>query len=79
MELLLVLAEPEAEDVVAGGIGAVILVGLFAAVIFLMFSFRKQLRKAQAAKDAGVFGDEPPVGEDRVGDAPLDEGEQPRT
>ena len=61
MDLLLVTAAPDAEDVVAGGIGAVILLALFAAVIFLMFSFRKQLRKAQAAKDAGVFGDAPPA------------------
>lgn len=59
MHLLLTLAAPEAEDVVAGGIGAVILLALFAAVVFLVFSFRKQIRKAQAARDAGVFGDEP--------------------
>lgn len=59
MHLLLTLAAPEAEDVVAGGVGAVILLALFAAVVFLVFSFRKQIRKAQAARDAGVFGDEP--------------------
>ncbi len=27
------------------------------ALVFLMFSMVKQLRKAQAAKDAGVYGD----------------------
>ena len=32
---------------------------LVAAVVLLGFSLVKQLRKAQAAKDAGVYGDEP--------------------
>ena len=65
MDLLLaVLAGPDADEVVAGGWGAVILLGLFGAAIVLAFSFRKQMRKAQAAKDAGVFGDEPVAPED---------------
>ncbi len=68
MELLLVRAAPDAEDVTAGGIGAVILLGLFGGVIFLMFNFRKQIRKTQAAADAGVFGDEP-----AEADGPTDE------
>lgn len=74
MPLLLTLAAPEAEDVVAGGIGAVVLVALFAAVVFLVFSFRKQIRKAQAARDAGVFGDEPAAPttvEEPAADEPL--------
>ncbi len=52
---------PEAEDVTAGWIGAVVLIGLVLAVVFLGFSLVKQLRKAQAAEDAGVYGhnDEP--------------------
>jgi hypothetical protein len=50
---------PEDDDVVAGGWGAVMFVLLIAATVFLCFSLVKQLRKAQAAKDAGVFGDEP--------------------
>jgi hypothetical protein len=29
------------------------------AVVVISFSLVKQLRKAQAAKDAGVYGDEP--------------------
>ena len=32
---------------------------LILAVVVLAFSLVKQLRKAQAAKDAGVYGDEP--------------------
>ncbi len=58
----LILADdpvPEDNDVVAGPWGAIVFVVLILATVFLMFSFVKQLRKAQAAKDAGVFGDEP--------------------
>ena len=50
---------PADDDVVAGGWGALMFVLLILAVVFLAFSFVKQLRKAQAAKDAGVYGDEP--------------------
>ena len=32
---------------------------LIVATALLCFSFLKQLRKAQAAKDAGAYGDEP--------------------
>ena len=42
---------------------------LCAAVVFLGFSLVKQLRKAQAAKDAGVYGDEP-VTRDTPADTP---------
>lgn len=50
---------PEAEDVKAGWIAFVVVAGLIAAVVVLAFSLVKQLRKAQSAKDAGVYGDEP--------------------
>jgi hypothetical protein len=49
---------PDDADVKAGGWGALVFVLLILAVIVLAFSFVKQLRKAQAAKDAGVYGDE---------------------
>ena len=57
---------PEPEDVKAGWIALVVFLLLCAAVVFLGFSLVKQLRKAQAAKDAGVYGDEPvtPVEQD---------------
>ena len=57
---LIVLADktPEPEDVKAGWTAFTIFLLLAAAVVFLGFSLVKQLRKAQAAKDAGVF-DEP--------------------
>jgi hypothetical protein len=51
---------PEDNDVVAGGWGALVFVLLILAVAVLAFSLVKQLRKAQAAKDAGVFGDGAP-------------------
>lgn len=49
---------PEPEDVKAGWTAMLIFVGLAVAVAVLGFSLVKQLRKAQAAKDAGVY-DEP--------------------
>jgi hypothetical protein len=57
LSLLVTLADttPEDNDVVAGGAGAIVFVALIAAVVFLGFSLSKQLRKAQAAEDAGVY------------------------
>lgn len=65
MQLLLLLVRltdrlpkgPEPEDVKAGPIGLAVFVLLGVALVFLMFSMVKQLRKAQAAQDAGVYGD----------------------
>ena len=54
---------PAPEDVKAGWTALLIFVGLGLAVVFLAFSLVKQLRKAQAARDAGVYGD-PPVAPD---------------
>ena len=49
---------PKDEDVKAGWTAFVLFLLLIAAVVLLAFSLVKQLRKAQAAKDAGVFGDD---------------------
>ncbi|MEZ5098136.1 MAG: hypothetical protein R2731_19925 [Nocardioides sp.] len=62
---------PDPKDVVAGPWGAVVTIGLIAATVFLLWNFTKQLKKAQAAKDAGVFGDEPV---DRTADEPEPDG-----
>ena len=62
---LLVDQPPEPEDVTAGWTALVVFLLLIAAVVFLGFSLVKQLRKAQAAKDAGVFGDPEEPREDR--------------
>ena len=48
---------PEDDDVVAGWGAFALFVGLILAVIFLGFSLTKQLRKTDAAKEAGVFDD----------------------
>jgi hypothetical protein len=49
---------PKDEDVKAGWTAFVIFLLLIGAVVFLGFSLVKQLRRAQAAKDAGVYGDD---------------------
>ncbi len=48
---------PQPEDVKAGWGAFALFLLLIAAVVFLSFSLVKQLRKAQAAKDAGVYDD----------------------
>jgi hypothetical protein len=46
---------PKDEDVKAGWLAFAIFIGLILAVTFLGFSLVKQLRKAQAAEDAGLY------------------------
>jgi hypothetical protein len=46
---------PEDEDVKAGWIAFIIFIGLILAVAFLGFSLVKQLRKAEAAEEAGLY------------------------
>jgi len=65
---------PEPEDVKAGGIAFVVFILLALAVALLGWSLFRQLRKAQAAKDAGVYGDEPATAGDP---APYTEGADP--
>ncbi|WP_426241790.1 hypothetical protein [Nocardioides sp. LHG3406-4] len=50
---------PEAKDVKAGWTAFVIFLLLIAAVVVLSFSLVKHLRRAQAAKDSGLYGDDP--------------------
>jgi hypothetical protein len=47
---------PKDEDVKAGWTAFVLFLLLIAAVVVLAFSLVKQLRKAQEAEDAGVYG-----------------------
>jgi hypothetical protein len=55
--VLLLLADgtPEPKDVKAGWLAFAIFLALVAATALLCVSFVRQLRKAQAAKDAGVY------------------------
>jgi hypothetical protein len=68
---------PDAKDVKAGWLAFGIFLLLIGATVLLCFSFVKQLRKAQAFKDAGAFGDEPvspddePVSDEPVTDEPV--------
>jgi hypothetical protein len=49
---------PSDNDVKAGWGALGLLLLLIAAVIFLFFSFSKQLKKVEAANDAGVYDDD---------------------
>ena len=55
--LLLADGPPEAKDVKAGWLAFGVFLALIAATAVLCVSLVHQLRKAQAAKDAGVFDD----------------------
>ena len=55
--LLLAAGTPEPKDVKAGWLAFGIFLALVAATALLCFSLVRQLRKAQAAKDAGVYDD----------------------
>lgn len=50
---------PQNDEVKAGWTALIIFLLLAVAVAVLGFSLVKQLRRAQANKDAGAFGDEP--------------------
>ena len=50
---------PADNDVTAGWTALLVFVFLILAVVVLGVSLAKQLRKAQAARDAGVYGDPP--------------------
>jgi hypothetical protein len=65
--LMIILVEdptPEPTEVKAGPLGFAVWIFMILAVVVISFSLVKQLRKAQAAKDAGLYGDEPVVTED---------------
>ncbi|HJQ04897.1 MAG TPA: hypothetical protein VJ872_05610 [Nocardioides sp.] len=60
---------PPDNSVVAGPLGFTVFILLIAATAFICWNFTKQLKKAQKAKDEGVFGDEP-VERDADAEAP---------
>jgi hypothetical protein len=60
---------PSENDVVAGWVGGVVLIALVIAVVFILRSFTKQLKKVEAADQAGVY-DEKPEGSGDGSDLP---------
>lgn len=70
---------PEPEDVKAGPIALAVFLGLCVAVALLCWSFVRQLRKAQRAKDAGAYGDEPERPGTTGSTDPTPEEKQPPT
>lgn len=77
--LMIALAEvpddpkPEDGDVVAGPLGFVMFILLILAVVLLLLSFAKQMRKVRAANEAGVYGDDAATREETEGDHPGDD------
>ena len=55
---------PDPTEVKAGPLGFAVWIFMIIAVVVIGVSLVKQLRKAQAAKDAGVYGDEPVTRDD---------------
>jgi hypothetical protein len=62
---------PQDDDVKAGWVAFAIFIGLIVAVAFLGWSLVRQLRKAQAAEDAGLYDHDPAQAE--PDDKPVDQ------
>ena len=69
---------PTDNDVTAGWTALIVFVGLIIAVVVLGVSLAKQLRKAQAARDAGVYGDPPAAVPDEADVSPEPPSAAPR-
>ena len=69
---------PADNDVTAGWTALLVFVGLIIAVVVLGVSLAKQLRKAQAARDAGVYGDPPAAAPDEADVSPEPPSAAPR-
>jgi hypothetical protein len=52
-------ARPDDNNVVAGWLGFAVVIALIVAVVFILRSFTRQLKKVDEAEQAGVFGDQP--------------------
>jgi hypothetical protein len=70
---------PKDEDVKAGWTAFAIFLLLIGAVVVLGFSLSKQLRKAQAAEDAGVYGRDEEAPSAAVSGPAGPEGQSPGT
>ncbi len=65
---------PDDNNVVAGWVGLAVMIALIVAVVFILRSFTKQLKKVDAAQKAGVFEeDEKPEEEPKSSDQTSDQ------
>jgi hypothetical protein len=69
---------PTDNDVTAGWTALLVFVGLIIAVVVLGVSLAKQLRKAKAARDAGVYGDPPAAAPNEADVSPEPPSAAPR-
>lgn len=67
---------PEPEDVKAGYTALFLWLGMGVAVALLGWSLTRQLRRTQAAKDAGVYGDDRRITAGPAFQVDEDEGDQ---
>ena len=49
---------PDDNNVVAGWVGFAIMIALILAVVFILRSFTRQLKKVEAAREAGVYDED---------------------
>jgi hypothetical protein len=59
---------PDDNNVVAGWVGFAIMIALILGVVFILRSFTRQLKKVEAAREAGVYDED-----DRESDSPPGE------
>jgi TRAP-type C4-dicarboxylate transport system permease small subunit len=60
---------PDDNNVVAGWVGFVVFLALIVAVVFILRSFTKQLKKVRQAEEAGVFDEKKPEENEQSDDA----------
>jgi hypothetical protein len=65
---------PDENNVVAGWVGFAVMIGLIIAVVLILRSFTQQLKKVNAARDAGVYGDAPRSDETEGSEGPEGPG-----
>ena len=63
---------PDDNNVVAGWVGFAIFIALILAVVFILRSFTRQLKKVDAARDAGVYDEDEDESDTHPGETPDD-------
>ena len=57
---------PDDNNVVAGWVGFAVVLALIVAVVFILRSFTKQMKKVNAADEAGVYDEKPEDADSQV-------------